>query len=137
MAASTASDRRPAPGGPVTSDEPPERTVTGEIRQQPKAFSTAVSDGTLTVTIHKEFDFGNLHQDWAHTIVTQHPGPFAQVQLDMSLCGRISSTFYAGLMQLHFHYTGKGSKPLVLMRPDPRMIANLKVLHLEQFFTIA
>ena len=113
--------------------------MSSDVQQQqgPKAFSTAVDGGKLTVTIHREFDFSNLHQDWAHSIVSQHPGPFAAVHLDMSRCGRISSTFYAGLMQLHFAYTAKGAKKLVLEQPDPRLVANLKVLHLEGFFTIA
>jgi hypothetical protein len=99
-----------------------------------KAFSSYVRDNVLNIFIEKEFDFGSLHQDWAHFILARHPGPFAGVFLDLSKCGRVSSTFYAGLMQLHFSYNADGARPLILHKPDPRMLTNLKVLHLEKYF---
>jgi hypothetical protein len=101
-----------------------------------KAFSSFVAAGVLTIIIEKEFDFGSLHQDWAVSILSQHPGPFAEVKLDMSKCGPVSSTFYAGLMQLNFSYNASGKNPLKLVRPDPRMMANLKILHLEKYFVL-
>jgi hypothetical protein len=101
-----------------------------------RAFTSRATDGILAITIEREFDFGNLHQDWAQSIITRHPGPFQEVRVDMTKCGRVSSTFYAGLMQLHFAFNTSGTRPLVLIKPDPRMLANLRILHLEQYFHI-
>lgn len=101
-----------------------------------RPFDVLAADGLLTITIRKEFDFGSLHQDWAHTVITLHPGPYTKVRLDMVLCGLVSSTFFAGLMQLHFHYTGTGAAPIVLDRPDPRVVRNLQMMRMHELFVI-
>lgn len=101
-----------------------------------RPFTSSAKDGVLTIVIEREFDFGSLHQDWAVSILSRHPGPFAKVLMDMTKCGRVSSTFYAGLMQLHFAYNASGSNPITLVKPDPRMLTNLRILHLEQYFVI-
>ena len=101
-----------------------------------RPFSSQVVGSVLTIVIEREFDIGSLHQDWAVSILSQHPGPFAKVRLDMTKCGRVSSTYYAGLMQLHFAYNVSGTTPIVLLNPDSRVIANLKILHLEAYFSI-
>ncbi len=101
-----------------------------------KAFSTFVAGAVLNIVFGKELDFGSLHQDWAHFILARHAGPFKGVVIDLSKCGRVSSTFYAGIMQLHFSYNASGESPLKLLHPDPRMLTNLKILHLEKYFVI-
>jgi hypothetical protein len=101
-----------------------------------RPFTASSKDGVLTIVIEREFDFGSLHQDWAVSILSQYPGPFRTVRMDMTKCGRVSSTFYAGLMQLHFAYNASGQSPIVLVKPDPRMVANLKILHLQSYFTV-
>ena len=101
-----------------------------------RPFSSHVIGGVLNIVIEREFDLGSLHQDWAVSILSLHPGPFTKVRLDMTKCGRVSSTFYAGLMQLHFAFNVSGASPIVLSKPDARVIANLKILHLETYFSI-
>jgi hypothetical protein len=101
-----------------------------------RPFSARSDAGVLDIVIEREFDFASLHRDWAVSILSQHPGPFTRVRLDMAKCGRVCSTFYAGLMQLHFAYNAKGTSPITLVKPDPRMIANLKSLRLEPYFHI-
>jgi len=91
---------------------------------------------SLTITIRKEFDFGSLHQDWAQSISAQYPGPFKQVRVDLSLCGLVSSTFFAGVVQLHHAFNPTGKTPLVLARPDPRLVRNLTMLRLDKLFVI-
>ena len=103
---------------------------------QLKPFDIMSKDNILTITIRKEFDLGALHQDWSHTIITMNPGPFAQVKLDMTLCGLVSSTFFAGLMQLHFHYSGTGTGPITLIMPDLRVVRNLAVMKMDKLFVI-
>lgn len=103
---------------------------------QLKPYELSVADQCLTITIRKEFDFGSLHQDWSHAIITMHPGPYNQVKLDMSQCGLVSSTFFAGLMQMHFHYTNSGSRPLTLFKPDPRVVRNLGIMHMQALFIV-
>jgi len=102
----------------------------------PRPYVSKAEGDLLTITIRKEFDFGNLHQDWAQSVLTQHPGPFREVRLDLSACGLVSSTFFAGLIQLHHAYTSKGAQPLVLDRVDARVVRNLTMLHLAGMFTI-
>lgn len=103
----------------------------------PRAFDTEIAAGRLVVRIRREFDFGNLHRDWAHNVVVSHPGPYTRVVLDMSLCGLVSSTFFAGLIQLHQHYVAKmGLPPLLLHRPDPRVLRNLEILHFDELFEV-
>ena len=103
---------------------------------QLRPFETVSKDSELTIVIRKEFDFGSLHQDWAYAVITLHPGPYTVVQLDMRQCGLVSSTFFAGLMQLHFHYTGSGAGPLRLLQPDPRVVRNLTIMRMQNLFVI-
>ncbi len=101
-----------------------------------RAYDVTVTDGRLLITIRKEFDLGNLHQDWAHSIAVQHPGPFAQVIIDLSRLGIVSSTFFAGLMQLNQHYNTDGAKRLVLDKPDNRVLRTLTMMRIDQLFII-
>lgn len=101
-----------------------------------RAVDTIVVDDVLTVTVRKEFDAGNIHQDWAQSVQIMRPGPYAKVVFDLSLCGLVSSTFFAGLIQLHQHYTGQGVPPLTIHHPDPRVARNLKALRMESLFKI-
>ena len=99
-------------------------------------IDTSTADGVLTVLVHKEFDSGNIHQDWAQSVQVMHPGPFARIVVDCSQCGLLSSTFFAGIMQLQQHFGAQGCPPLVLHQPDPRIVKNLQILRLHTFFTI-
>jgi anti-anti-sigma regulatory factor len=101
-----------------------------------RAYDLTIDGQRLVITIRKEFDFGNLHQDWAHSITVQHPGPFAEVVVDLSRTGIVSSTFFAGLMQLHNFYGPKGSKPLALVKPDNRVLRTLTMMRLDKLFSI-
>jgi len=94
------------------------------------------SGGILTIAINKEFDSGNLHQDWAQSIVTLHPGPFTSVRIDLSRCGSVSSTFFAGLVELYLALNPGGTQRVVLVDPDPRLLKNLNLLNLDTFFEI-
>lgn len=104
--------------------------------EQPRAYDADAEGDVLTITIRKEFDFGNLHQDWAHALTISFPGPFREVRIDMAACGLVSSTFFAGMVQLHHLYTGNGCQTLRLIKPDPRMVRNLKMLRLDKLFEI-
>jgi hypothetical protein len=103
---------------------------------QLKPFEVLSKDKILTISICKEFDFGSLHQDWSYSIISMNPGPYEYVYLDMSMCGLMSSTFFAGLMQLHFHYTERGAQPLTLIKPDHRVVRNLALMHMSKMFVV-
>jgi|GEM_PF-2523459 len=104
--------------------------------QQPRAYDVTIVGDSMTVFISKQFDFGNLHQDWAHQLTVTNPGPFAVVAVDLSVCGLVSSTFFAGLVQMHHVYTSKGQNTMRLIKPDPRMVRNMKMLRLDKLFEI-
>ncbi len=91
---------------------------------------------SLNITINKDFDFGQLHQDWAQSIVTMYPGPYSQVRVDLSHCNRVSSTFFAGLVHLNNTYKSSEGKKVVLVKPDPRLLHNLTMLRLNTLFAI-
>ncbi len=99
-------------------------------------YDLSIDETTLLVTIRREFDTGSLHQDWAHSIVTAHPGPFTAVVLDLSSTGLLLSTFFAGLIKLHFHYTQHGVAKIRVLKPDLRMVRNLSMLRMDQLFDI-
>jgi anti-anti-sigma regulatory factor len=99
-------------------------------------YDLTVDAASLRVVIRREFDTGSLHQDWAHSIITAHPGPFDDVSLDLSSTGLLSSTFFAGLIKLHFHYTQHGVAKIRLIKPDPRMLRNLAMLRMDQLFAV-
>jgi hypothetical protein len=101
-----------------------------------RAFDCSSNGSELRIVVRKEFDFGVLSQDWAHTIVLSFPGPYKRVVMDMGQVGLVSSTFFAGLIKLQQFYGPKGSGPLVLEKPDPRVVRNLTILRLETLFTI-
>jgi ABC-type transporter Mla MlaB component len=109
----------------------------GSHQLQPKAFSTTVQDDILTVTLYRDFDSGRLNQDWGQFVVASHPGPFAQVRLDLAQCGRLNSTFIAGLIRLYAAYAAQGTQRVVLVAPDKRLLANLKMLRFDQYFIVA
>jgi hypothetical protein len=101
-----------------------------------RAIDTRIEGDRLFVTVRKEFDSGYLRQDWAHSLVTLHPGPFAHVQLDLSQVGLLSSTFFSGLIQLHQHYMPRGCIRITLHWPDHRVSRNLKTLRLDSLFNV-
>jgi len=101
-----------------------------------RAVDTEINDGVLTVIVRKEFDSGNVHQDWAQQVQVLRPGPFSKVVVDCSACGLLSSTFFAGIMQLQQYYGANNGPRVILDRPDPRIVKNLQILRLHQFFTI-
>lgn len=104
---------------------------------QPHAYDVTKTTHCLTVIIRKEFDFGNLHQDWAHMLTVNYPETYNELQIDLTACGLVSSTFFAGLVQLHHVFTTtRETKVLTLIKPDPRMVRNLKMLRLDKLFTI-
>lgn len=90
----------------------------------------------LLVVIRREFDFGNLHQDWAVSVISQATGAFAEVVIDLAQCGLVSSTFFAGLLQLRAHFIKDGMPPLLLRHPDPRVQRNLAIMRLDVLFAI-
>ena len=105
-----------------------------DIRTQPHVVE--IVDQVLHITIDYNRHFYALQHDWAQSIIDTNPGPFRQVRIDMSKCLLVDSSFYAGLMQLHFAYNGDGYHALVLEGPSERLIANLKTLHLFPYFTL-
>ena len=103
-----------------------------------KAYDVSVAGDQLTVVLGRDFDSASLQQDWAAAITAAHPGPFAVVSVDLAHARRASSTFYAGLMQLHVHYAkSSGGTPVTLRNADQRIVANLDVLRLRRFFVLA
>jgi anti-anti-sigma regulatory factor len=98
--------------------------------------SSVIDGRILTIIIRKEFDAAGLTQGWATDIIRAHPGPVEEVIIDMSQIGLVSSTFFAGIMQLQAHYSTHGAGRLLLRRPDRRAERNLRVMRLDQFFTI-
>ena len=102
----------------------------------PRPVDTLVVDDVLRITVRKEFDSGNVHQDWAQSVQVMRPGPYARVVVDCSQCGLLSSTFFAGIMQLQQHYGAQGMPKLVLEKPDPRLVKNMQILRLATYFEI-
>lgn len=102
----------------------------------PRAVDTSVVNDILLITVRKEFDAGNIHQDWAQSVQVMHPGPYTSVVFNLAQCGLVSSTFFAGLIQLHLHYSGLGMAQLVVQHPDSRVIRNLKALRMDSLFNI-
>lgn len=90
----------------------------------------------VVVGIRKEFDFGNLHQDWAVSVINQVNGAVAELVIDLAQCGLVSSTFFAGLLQLRAHFIRDGVPPLILRHPDPRVQRNLAIMRLDALFAI-
>jgi hypothetical protein len=95
----------------------------------------AVIDGTLVVTVGKNFDTAAQHLEWAAEVIARRPGPFTGVRLELGQAMRLSSVFFAGLMQLHDHYVLKGKAgPVILAGVDRRTRTNLQILRLDSHF---
>ncbi len=101
-----------------------------------RPYEVTAVGASLMIVIRKEFDFSNLHQDWAASIRAAHPGPFAEVRVDLSRTGLVSSTFLAGMLQLQQHYQGLGPVRMILEQPDPRVVRTLGMMHLDQLFIV-
>lgn len=97
----------------------------------------AVAEGAiLTIALKKGFGMGNLARDWATSITKRWPGPFKQVRVDLSHCGTLNSTALAGLIQFYHAYTEKGAGPVVLDRPDSRVLRTMRVMCMENLFEV-
>ncbi len=105
-------------------------------KDQPRAYDAEVRRDVLIIMVRKEFDFGNLHHDWASRVVREFPGPYKQVVFELGCCGMVSSTFFSGLLRLHQHFVKPPALPIQLVNPDPRVVRNLAVMHLDKVFRI-
>lgn len=95
-----------------------------------------VRGDTLLVVVHKDFDKGMAHQDWVPRLLADFPGPYATLIVDCGQCGLLSSTFFAGLAQLHQDYSARGTARFVLRHPDPRVERNLRILRLHTLYSV-
>ncbi|GDY11901.1 hypothetical protein LBMAG53_07790 [Planctomycetota bacterium] len=99
-------------------------------------FDLHSANGVLTISIHRDFDTGSLHQDWSSAIIQQATGVYTSVKVDLSRTGLLSSTFFAGLVRLHQHFSRAGAAQVILHHPDNRTVRNLSILRLNNLFSI-
>jgi hypothetical protein len=97
---------------------------------------SSVTGDTITISIHKDFDLGALKQNWASDISTRHPGPYAALRIDLSRCGLVSSTFFAGIVLLYYAFKAKGTTQFILVKPDSRLLRNMAMLKLNSLFSV-
>ncbi|MCS6969553.1 MAG: STAS domain-containing protein [Planctomycetota bacterium] len=95
-----------------------------------------VRNGELHIVVSKDFDAGAAHREWAPQLLADFPGPYTAIIVDCSRCGLLSSTFFAGLMQLYHEYSARGARRFVLHHPDPRVVRNLSILRLHNLFEV-
>jgi hypothetical protein len=103
---------------------------------QINAFDVRVDKEVLVIDLRSGFDFGGLHAHWAQNFIVLHPGPFREIRFDLSRCVDISSTLFAGLLQLQQHYSAQKTESFVLLNPGTRVLKNLNMLRVDKMFII-
>jgi anti-anti-sigma regulatory factor len=106
-----------------------------EARDELKSYVAEVREGMLIIRFASSLDSAAQSHDWARFIIKEQPGPFRVIRLDMTETSRLSSNFFAGLMNLHMHYTKQGAEKIVLVGVDRRTRTNLQILRLDGYFT--
>ena len=91
---------------------------------------------SLVINIRKTFDHENKGRSWAKPIIECFPAPFASLIVDFGTNKIISSSVYAGLVELYQAFHQRCEDGFHLRNCSPAIERAIKMLHLDSFFTI-
>jgi anti-anti-sigma regulatory factor len=109
--------------------------MSGNPHQQ-RTVDVEIQDGRLLLTPGRDFDENAQHVDWAQQIIRSSPGPFSAVIIDLGNRPMISSTFFAGMLQLIDHYQSDTLQRLELHGVSSRIVRTIEMMNMSDAFSI-
>lgn len=99
-------------------------------------FSAEFEDNNLVVHIRKAFDKENKGRGWARTVIEAYTMPLDSLIIDFGRNEIISSTVYAGLVEIYQGFNERCERGVHLRNCSDAIARALKMLHIDSFFTI-
>jgi hypothetical protein len=99
-------------------------------------YQCQLDDDCLCILIRSRFDHENKGQPWAGEIITYYQQPLKRLEVDFIHCSIVSSTVFAGLIQLHQGFRDRCSDGIHLMNVGPQVQRSLQMLRIDSMFTI-
>ncbi|MFW5830187.1 MAG: STAS domain-containing protein [Planctomycetota bacterium] len=93
-------------------------------------------EGVLRIRIRGRFDHENKGQPWAGEIINAIDGKLERVEVDFTHCQIVSSTVFAGLIQLHQGFRDKATEGVHLVNVGNQVRRSLQMLRIDSMFTI-
>lgn len=100
-------------------------------------YSVTFEENNMIIQIRKTFDAENKGRGWARTIVNAFTVPLESVIIDFGRNEIISSTVYAGLIEIYQGFNNRCESGIHLRNCSEPITRALKMLHIDTFFTIA
>lgn len=121
----------------MSPSQEPVRDPYGPNPLQVRPVDMEIRDGELHISVRREFDEGARNASWADTVIDACPGPYRQVVIDLHHRPMISSTFFAGSLQLREHYGKSGRVVVRLVNVSDRIRRTLEMMGLHSVFEFA
>lgn len=105
-------------------------------RPEECGFEVSFEENNLVVKIRKRFDAENSGRSWAKPIIQAYPVPFTTLIIDFGTNQIISSSVYAGLIELYQSFHSRCEQGVHLRNCSEAIVRALKMLHIDSFFTV-
>ncbi len=97
---------------------------------------TITEDLVLQITLRSSFDSENKGRPWAGDIINAYNMPLLRIEVDFSHSKIVSSTVFAGLVQLYQGFQGKTTEGVHLLNVGTQVMRSLNMLKLDKIFTV-
>jgi anti-anti-sigma regulatory factor len=101
-----------------------------------QAVDVEQRQGALLITLRKGFDANGNHEGWARSIVRACVGPYTSIQMDLRHLPQVSSTFFAGALQVLEAYACDGLRAVILLNVSDRIARTIDMLNLRDRFVV-
>jgi anti-anti-sigma regulatory factor len=93
-------------------------------------------DLVVRLTIRGTFDRENKGKPWASEVIEVYNEPILRLEVDFRHTIIVSSTVFAGLVQLYHGFHEKSAEGIYLTNVGTQVLRSLKMLKLDSLFTI-
>ena len=100
-------------------------------------YEVSKRGNVLTVLVRKKFDAENKGRGWAKPIIAAHPEELGSLVIDFGTNSIISSSVYAGLIELYQAFGSRCKDGVQLVNCSEAIVRALKMLHIDTFFQIS
>ena len=114
------------------------KTIRKDLLPAPEkcGFEVEFEDNNMIVKVRKRFDSENSGRSWAKPIIEAYPVPFTTLIIDFGTNQIISSSVYAGLIELYQSFNPRCEQGVHLRNCSDAIVRALKMLHIDSFFTV-
>lgn len=91
--------------------------------------------GVLVIRMRNQGSY-SLEANWWTEILTRCPGPYQGLWIDLFGCSVVSSSFFAGALQLIDHYRNDQLTTISLLNASDRIVRLIDIMNLSGYFTV-